>query len=320
MLRSGAGPLVVAPAAPLEDLAAVQGAVRARRDLEAAGLAFGAACAGQVPTLAVSGAGLARIGEVVSAACAAELPMVVVACSRSGPGAGNDYPAQTDYHLATRAPGPGGAATPVFAPWSPREAGRLLGEALSWASRERTPVLVLLDALVARTREAVDPDGFEALPVEGVDDLSGRGLAGSAPTSREAAEALSYKLWEKARGWEGRGVLDEVLVDDAEVLLVAYGSAARIAVTTVEKARKRGVRLGLARPRTLRPFPSARLGARLAQVRAALVVELCEGQMVEDVRRLAPATTTVGFYGRMGGAAPTPFELMHQIQSLVGSL
>lgn len=320
-LALGRGPVIATPAPPLGELAAVaarEGGVVVRRDAEAAGLAYGAAAGGRIPLLAVAGAGLGRIGEVISAACASELPMVIAACTRGGPGGGNEAPTQTDYVLATRAPGPGGAAVPVLAPSSVPEAVALFAEALAWAERERTPVVLLLDALVVRTREGVRlPERVPPTPLEGP-VFPGGPVLGAAPQAKEALEELGFRLFEKVRGWGGRGVAEEIATEDAELLLVAYGSTARIAKTAVEKARKRGIRLGLFRPVSLRPFPGELLAERLGAARGALVVELCEGQMLEDVRRLAPAGCRVSFYGRMGGAVPTPFELVHQVQALTG--
>lgn len=321
-LRLGRGPVIASPSPPLEDLARVvsaEGGVLAFQDLEAAGLAFGAAAAGGVPLLAVSGPGLGRISEVISAACAAELPMVVVACTRGGPGTGNEYPAQTDYLLATRAPGTGGTLVPVVAPASPQEAADLLPEAFDRAVAEQTPVLVLLDSLVVRTREGIRlPGAGEGPAIRSRLGAGHEGVLGAAAQGKEATEALSHRLWEKARSWAGAGRSVAEGCEDAEVVLVAYGSAARVAETTLEKARKRGIRLGLFRPVDLRPFPEEALREALDGARMVLVVELCQGQMLEDVARLAPPQAEVSFYGRMGGAIPTPFELVHHIQGILG--
>lgn len=316
--RLGRGPVVAAGAPPLEDLGRVaRGAgVSASQDAEAAGLAYGAAAAGAVPLLAVSGAGLGRVAEVVSAACASELPMVIAACPRGGPGGGNDCPTQSDYVLATRAPGPGGAALPVFAPAGVQEVLDLYPEAVALAEAERTPVLVLLDALVARSREAVTLPPEYSPPEAGPNPIVDGAVLGAAPKDKGALEALGFRLGDKARGWREKARAEELACEDADWILVAYGSPARVARTAVEKARKRGLALGLFRPVTLRPFPDEALAARLVGKKGALALELSEGQLLGDVRRVAPPEVPVHFYGRMGGAVPTPFEVMHHVQAL----
>ncbi len=324
---AGFGPLLAAPGAPLDDLERElprHGYPVLSQDLEAAGMAFGAAAGGSVPLLMVSGSGLARVSEVLSAAAAAELPMVIAACTRAGPGSGNDSAAQTDYLRATRAPGPGGIRVPVLAPDSPSEVGILYLEAVEWALAERTPVILLLDALVARSREAVllpgAPDRASLAAFPGLGDGPSSSILGAAPATREAAEALSLRLVDKARGWAGRGRADLREAEDAELVLVAFGSAARIAETTVEKARKRGIRLCRFRPVHLSPFPEAELRELLGRVRGALVVELSEGQLLADVRALAPPGLPIAWHGRLGGAVPSPFELMHKVQELLEAL
>lgn len=319
-LEQGHGPVIASPAPPLGELVAqlrASGGHLVPQDAEAAGLAFGAAAGGAIPLLVVAGPGLGRISEVISCACAAELPLVVATCSRGGPGGGNQAPTQTDYDLVTKAPGPGGAAVPVLAPSTVQEVVDLFLEAVAWARRERSPVYLLLDALVVRTREGVRlPPPAPARTQWDQEPLLPEGsLLGAAPKPKEALEELGFRLWEKVRGWQGQGLVEELQVEDADLLLVAYGSTARIAKTAVEKARKRGIRLGLLRPVSLRPFPEEVLRTHLESCTGALVVELCEGQMVRDVQRLAPPGCRVSFYGRMGGAVPTPFELVRQVQA-----
>lgn len=321
-LATGLGPLLAAPGPLLEDFVAAARAAGGpipAEDREAAGLAFGAAAAGRVPVLAVSGPGLGRIGEVLSAAAAAELPLVVVAVARAGPGNGNEAPAQTEYTLATRAPGSGGARALVLAPASAGEAGRLVVEAARLGRRERIPAIVLMDALLARAREGTEVPGRgrrrrPVPPAQGPVPSN----TGAAPAGREALETLDRRLAGKVAGWATLAVLDSRDVVDDGIVLVAYGSAARQAATALEKARRRGWPVGLLRPVTLVPFPDREVAAALARSRGAVVVELASGQLLEDVRRLAPAGLPLSPVIRLGGAVPTPWEILDAARELLG--
>jgi 2-oxoglutarate ferredoxin oxidoreductase subunit alpha len=209
---------------------------------------------------------------------------------------------------------------PVLAPSSIGEAIELVGEAFLVAERYRTPVMLLADGILGQAMEPVAPT-FRSIPrtpadwvLEGAEDREPR-VVRSLHLRPEDLEAHNRVLQATYRDIEANEIrwAGESL-EDAEVVLVAYGTAARIARTAVERARADGLRAGLFRPITLWPFPAAALTTAAEAARAVVVVELSAGQLVEDVRLALEGAVPVFFHGRTGGMVPSPDEVLAAVR------
>jgi 2-oxoglutarate ferredoxin oxidoreductase subunit alpha len=287
-------------------------------------MALGAAATGARVLVSSSGPGISLMAEGMSYLAASELPMVLVNVMRGGPGLGSIQPSQADYFQATKGHGHGDYSVPVLAPSSIAEAIELVPLAFELAERYRTPVIILTDGIMGQAMEPVTPR-FRTLPhrqpdwaLTGADGRPPR-VVRSLHLKAEDLEAHNLGLQAKYRAIEATEVRwagDRL--DDADVVVVAYGTAARVATTALTRARAANIRAGLFRPVTLWPFPAAALHALAGEVRAILVVELSAGQMVEDVRLAVEGRAPVHFLGRMGGVVPTPGELVRAIEAALG--
>jgi 2-oxoglutarate ferredoxin oxidoreductase subunit alpha len=243
---------------------------------------------------------------------------------RGGSGLGNIAPSQADYFQATRGGGHGDYRTLVLAGWSVQELYDLTREAFDLADRYRTPVLVLGDAVLGQMMEpmvvptdVVDPATLPAKPWA-TNGAKGRprNVINSLyidPLKLEEVNARLQARYEEAQR-EMRFSTEHL--EDAEFALVAYGTAARVAYTAIQQARAEGIPVGLFRPITLYPYPSAALAALAERVKALLVVELSLGQMMEDVRLAVEGKRPVQFLGRSGGVILTPAEVLGEIRRL----
>jgi 2-oxoglutarate/2-oxoacid ferredoxin oxidoreductase subunit alpha len=290
--------------------------VQAESELAAINMALGAAAAGARVLVSSSSPGMSLMAETMSYMAGSELPVVVVNVMRGGPGLGSIGPAQGDYFQATRGHGHGDYRVPVLAPSSISEAIHLVGEAFLIAERYRTPVILLADGILGQAMEPVVP-GFRELPRPAADWVV-EGAVGRPPRvvkslhlRPEALEAhvlaLHAKLGavaEREVRWAGEQL------EDAEVVAVGYGTAARVARTAIERARAGGLRAGLFRPISLWPFPARALREAASGARAVLTVELSTGQLVEDVRLALEGRVPVFHHGRVGGMVPAPNDVV----------
>jgi 2-oxoglutarate ferredoxin oxidoreductase subunit alpha len=290
--------------------------VQAESELAAINMALGASATGARVLVSSSSPGISLMAEGMSYMAGSRLPVVVVNVMRGGPGLGSIGPAQADYLQATKGHGHGDYHAPVLAPSSIAEAIELVGTAFAIAERYRTPVMLLADGILGQAMEPVEPD-FPRLPkqapdwiIDGADGREPRSIrslnlrADDLEQNNLTLQAAYAEITERERRWAGERL------DDVEIVLVAYGTAARVARTAVERAREAGVRAGLFRPISLWPFPAEALRGAVATARAVLVVELSSGQMVEDVRLALEGALPVAFHGRMGGMVPTPDEVV----------
>lgn len=298
--------------------------LQAESEIAAINMVYGAAGAGARVMTSSSGPGLSLKQEGISFLAAAELPCVIVNIMRGGPGLGGIQPSQADYFQATRGGGHGDYRTPVLAPASGQEMVDLTTLAFDLADRYRTPVLILADGLLGQMMEPVElPAGPASEPPPKPWATTGcrgrtRNIINSLHLDPEELEAVNRKLQEKYRVISEREVRSEkYLTENADVLVVAFGIAARIAREAVNAARSLGIRAGLFRPVTLWPFPEKSLAEAAAKAQAVLTVEMNAGQMVEDVR-LAAGKKKVFFYGRMGGMVPTAKAVLEQILNIGG--
>ena len=293
--------------------------VQAESELGAINMALGAAATGARVLVSSSSPGISLMAEGMSYLAGSELPMVLINVMRGGPGLGSIGPSQSDYFQATKGHGHGDYRVPVLAPSSIAEAVGLVADAFEIAERYRTPVIILADGVMGQAMEAVvpvyrmpvrEPGGWE---LTGAADRPPR-VVRSLHLRPEELEAHNRRLQAKYAAIGEREVRSAgEQLDDAEIVIVAYGTAARVAQTALERSRDAGLRTGLFRPISLWPFPSSRLASIAPNVRAIIVIEMSAGQLVEDVRLAIEGRTPIFFHGRTGGVVPTPGEVVEAL-------
>lgn len=296
--------------------------IQAESELAAINMALGAAATGARVMVSSSSPGISLMAEGMSYLAASELPMVLVDIMRGGPGLGSIGPAQGDYLQVVKGHGHGDYHTPVLAPSSIAEALGLVPDAFELAERYRTPVIILADGALGQAMEPVVPAYRN--PPRAEADWVVTGAAGRRPRivrslhlRPEDLEAHNRHLQAKYRAIEAAEVRwAGELLEDAELVVVAYGTAARVARTAIRRARAGGLRAGLFRPISLWPFPAAPLADLASRVRGILVVELSAGQMLEDVRLAVEGRAPIDFHGRTGGMVPAPDEVLTALRCL----
>jgi len=296
--------------------------LQAESEVAAINMLYGAAAAGERTMSASSSPGMSLMMEGISYAAGSELPIVLVDVMRGGPGLGNIGPEQGDYFQIVKGGGHGCYRNIVLAPASAQEMADLTALAFELSDRYRSPAVVLADGIIGQMMEPVSLPMTPATPqarpwaVEGT-AATRRNLITSIYLSHETLEAHVRKLeakYQDIRAKETRW--EELATEDADVLLVGYGIVARVLHRVVGLCRGEGMRVGLLRPITLSPFPSARLAELAARVRPVLAVELSTGQMVEDVRLAVSARCPVDFHGRQGGMVPSAEEIVERVWAL----
>jgi 2-oxoglutarate ferredoxin oxidoreductase subunit alpha len=296
--------------------------VQAESELGAINMALGAAATGKRVLVSSSSPGISLMAEAMSYMAGQQNPVVLIDVMRGGPGLGSIGPSQSDYFQLVKGHGHGDYKVPCLAPASISEAMALVADAFEIAERYRTPVAILADGALGQAMEPVVP--AYRTPARPANDWVASGAKGRAPRvvksldlQPENLERHNLELQAKYRDIEANEVrwAGEHL-EDAEIVIVAYGTAARVARTVVQRAREGGLRAGLFRPISLWPFPGAALRELAQRVRAILVVELSAGQMVEDVRLAVEGIAPVAFHGRMGGMVPSPGDVLVQLREL----
>ncbi|MDH5362067.1 MAG: 3-methyl-2-oxobutanoate dehydrogenase subunit VorB [Aigarchaeota archaeon] len=299
--------------------------LQAESELAAINMVYGAACTGSRVMTASSSPGMSLKQEGISYLAGAELPAVIVNVNRAGPGLGNIGPEQSDYFQATRGGGHGGYRMIVLAPNSVQDMATLTMDAFELAERYRNPVLILTDAYLGQMKEDVVFPRREIVKT----DNSSWAITGA--MEREAHVITSIhldftemerhvaQLIQKYKKMEEEQVrFEEYRTDDAELIGVAYGIVSRILKDTVDRARRRGMKVGMIRPITLWPFPYKRIGELAEQAKAFLTVELNTGQMVDDVRLAVNGRVPVYFHGRYGGNLPSATEVLEKMVTIIG--
>lgn len=295
--------------------------LQAESELAAINMVYGAACAGARVMTSSSSPGYSLMQEGLSYIAASQVPCVIVEVMRGGPGLGNLAPTQADYFQMTKGGGHGDYHPIVLAPASVQEAVDLMYGAFDLAEKYRTIVVLAIDGNIGQMMEPVEMPAMREPPKrdQGYEVTGAAGRERRIITSLflkpEELEAMNSALQNKDKAIRTREVrFAERFTDDAELVIVAFGSAARISQTAVKQARERGLRVGLFRPISLYPFPEQEL-ARLSQhVHNFLVVEMSAGQMVEDVRLAVERDAQVHLFGKMGGLVPMPDEILAQIE------
>jgi len=297
--------------------------LQSESELAAINMVFGAAATGKRAMTTSSSPGISLMQEGISYLSGAELPAVVVNVMRGGPGLGNIAPSQGDYFQATRGGGHGDYRTIVLGPSSVQELADCMPLAFDLADQYRMTVVVLADGVLGQMREPVKLEKKPARQLPPKDwaltgaDGREQNIVRSLWLREGVLEKLNYKLQEKYEQVQKNEVLfEEFAVDDAEIVVVAYGIAARIVRSAVNKARQEGIKAGWIRPITLWPFPAEQISKAAEEFRIFLTVELSLGQMVEDVRLAVGGRCPVFFYGRAGGGIPSVEEVLEKIRQL----
>lgn len=302
--------------------------VQAESEISAINMVYGAAGAGARVMTSSSSPGISLMMEGISYIAGAELPCVIVNMSRGGPGLGGIQPAQSDYFQATKGGGHGDYRMLVLAPASVQELADCVADAFDLADKYRNPVMVLGDGALGQMME---PVSFTR-PAVAVDRLPDKpwattGAVGRKPNiinslylKNDELEALNLRLkakYDRMRRDEQR--IEIVDCEQADIILVAYGITSRICRSAAGLARTSGLKVGIARPISLFPFPEkafsdlAKLGVPM------LVVELSLGQMVEDVKLAVNGKCPVRFYGKVGGTLPTPREILEKAWAVLNN-
>jgi 2-oxoglutarate ferredoxin oxidoreductase subunit alpha len=257
---------------------------------------------------------------------ALELPAVIVNIARSGPGLGGIAPSQGDYFQAVKGGGHGGYRLPVLAPHSVQEMYSLTLLAFDLADRYRTPVLILGDAIIGQMKEPFLPTAYvPAVPEEKPWALTGcagrpRRILKSLFLKDDEIEVHNWKLHRKTLRMQEEEVRSEsYLLDGARIVIVAFGTAARVSKTAIQWARAEGIPAGMLRPVTLFPFPARAVEEAVNGADVVLVIEMNTGQMIEDVRLCTRHHDRVRFLGKPC-AMPTPEEILHEIRRLTGEI
>ena len=301
--------------------------LQAESEIAAINMVYGAAGAGARAMTSSSSPGIALKQEGISYIAGAQLPCVVVNIVRGGPGLGSIQPAQSDYYQATRGGGHGDYRVVVFAPASVQEAVELTQRAFDVADQYRMPAMILGDGMLGQMMEPVEMPEYKPRPLPkkdwaatGWDGKSRpRAVINSLYIEADRCEELNLALKKQYEEIaKNECMVEEQYMDDAEYVIAAYGTTARIALTAIRQARAQGVKAGLIRPITLWPFPSEAFARAAQKAKKFLTVEMSLGQMVDDVRIAVNGARPVEFYGRTGGVIPGVGEITRQILKLAG--
>ena len=299
--------------------------LQAESELAAINMLYGGASSGKRVMTSSSSPGVSLMQEGITYMAGAELPCLIVDVMRGGPGLGTIGPSQSDYFQVVKGGGNGDYNVIVLAPASVQEMNDFVGLGFDLAFKYRTPVMMLADGIVGQMMEKVTLSDFK--PRWSDDEIlvnapwALRGKRRGEPSKHitscfldlSLAENLNNQLQAKYRRIEECEVrFENYMCDDADRVIVAYGSVARICCKVAQLAREEGIKVGVHRPITLYPFPTKELQSLASVGKKFMTVELSAGQMVQDVR--LAVGNNVEFYGRMGGIVPTPEEILEQIK------
>ena len=297
--------------------------VQAESEVASINMVYGAASTGKRVMTASSGPGLSLKQEGISYCAGAELPCVIVDVMRAGPGLGNIWPEQGDYNQIVKGGGHGNYKVIVLAPNSAQEMCDLTMLAFELSDKYRNPAIVLTDAYIGQMMEPVEfptkrkQPPFRDYALYGNKETK-KNLITSILMNTQLLEEHNRKLMRKYQEIEENEVrFEEMYVDDAELVLVGYGIVSRMLHNVVETFRQENKKVGLLRPITLFPFPRKRISELTKTAKNFLVVELSNGQMIDDVRLSINGKTEVHLYNRMGGAVPTVEELLEEARKYI---
>lgn len=300
--------------------------MQAESEVAAINMVYGAAGAGVRAMTSSSSPGISLKSEGISYIAGADLPCVIVNIMRAGPGLGGILPAQGDYFQATKGGGHGDYKMIVLAPASVQEAVDLTIKAFDMADQYRMPVMLLGDGMLGQMMEPVEfPETAEIQVKTDKEEWATTGTKGKRKKNiinslDTNPDTLEQKINQRAKKYELIAKTEQKAetenIQDANLVLVSYGSCARIAKAVMESAREEGLKVGLVRPITLWPFASEAVSKASKNAKAMLCVEMSQGQMVEDVKLHSGATPTY-FYGRSGGMIPQPDDILEEVKKIL---
>ena len=302
--------------------------VQAESELASIYMVYGGGAVGKRVMTSSSSPGIALMQEGITYMAGAEIPGLIVNVQRGGPGLGTIQPSQGDYFQATRGGGNGDYNVIVLAPASVQEMADFVDLSFELAFKYRTPVMMLSDGVIGQMMEKVVLPPFKPRRTAeeviqqcpwATTGLKGRkkNIITSLELDPHAMEEHNLHLQRKYQEIRDKEVRYETYqTEDAEYLIVAFGSASRIAQKAIELCRDKGIRVGMLRPITLWPFPTQAIANLANQVKGILSVEINAGQMVEDIQLSVQGRVPVKQYGRMGGIVPTPEEIVGEVEKM----
>lgn len=301
--------------------------LQAESEVAAINMVYGGASTGKAVMTSSSSPGISLKQEGISYIAASELPALILNVMRGGPGLGTIQPSQADYFQTTKGGGHGDYRLIVLAPSTVQEMADFVALGFDLAFKYRNPAMILADGIVGQMMEKVvlppqrprrtDEEIRRQCPWAacGRAGRDHRNIVTSLEMDSEKMEKNNERLQATYRRIEENEVrFQEYFTEDAEYLIVAFGTVARICLKAIEDAREKGIRIGLLRPITLWPFPSKEIARLASQVKGILTVELNAGQMIEDVRLAVEGRVPVTHFGRMGGMIPNPGEVLDALR------
>jgi 2-oxoglutarate ferredoxin oxidoreductase subunit alpha len=303
--------------------------LQAESEVASSNMVYGGAATGKRVMTSSSSPGVSLMQEGISDMAGAELPALIVNVSRGGPGLGTIQPSQADSFQTVKGGGHGDYRLITLAPASVQEMADFVDLAFELAFRYRNPAMILSDGAIGQMMEKVVLPPFKPRRTEaeiaaecpwattGRTGMRKPNIITSLELRSEEMEQNNLRIQAKYRVIEEKEVrYEEYKTEDAEYLIVAFGSAARIAKKVIAIAREQGIKVGLLRPITLWPFPSKRIGELGKRVKGILSLEINAGQMVEDIRLAVECQVPVQWYGRLGGIIPEPEEVVAEIKKM----
>ncbi len=294
--------------------------LQAESEIAAINMVYGVSSAGKRVMTSSSSPGISLKGEGLSYLAGSDLPALVINVQRGGPGLGGIQPSQSDYFQATRGGGHGDYHMIVLAPASVQEMAELTVKGFDLADKYRMTSMILADGTMGQMMEPVSLD-FDIKPepekpwaTTGTKMEREHNIVNSLSLVPEELEMLNLKRYERYKIIEENETMyEEYLVDDADIVIAAFGIAARVSKNAVNEARKQGIKVGLIRPITLWPFPKAPFEKAAEHAKAFISVELSMGQMIEDVKLATNCKRPVTLCNRVGGMIPSPEQVLHAI-------
>ena len=304
--------------------------LQAESELASINMVYGGAGTGKRVMTSSSSPGISLMQEGMSYLAGAELPCVVFNCMRGGPGLGTIQPSQSDYFQTVKGGGHGDYRLITLAPSSVQEMADFVDLAFELAFKYRNPAMILADGVIGQMMEKVVLPEYKPRRTEeqireecpwAATGRMGRktpNIITSLELQSEVMEQNNLRIQAKYRECEENEVrYEKYMCDDAEYLIVAFGSAARIAKKTIQLAREEGIKVGLLRPITLWPFPTKQIAEIGRKMKGILVLEFNAGQMIEDVRLAVECSVRVDHYGRLGGIVPDPDEALDALRKMI---
>jgi len=295
--------------------------LQAESEIAAINMVYGVAATGKRVMTSSSSPGISLKQEGISYIAGADLPAVIVNAQRGGPGLGGIQPSQSDYFQATKGGGHGDYHLIVLAPYSVQEMAELTIKAFDLADKYRCPAMILADGTTGQMMEPVTFDFAVKDQIEKPWAVTGTKMArphnvvNSLYLKADELEAKNFERFERYKVIEQNEVMyEEFMTEDADLIIAAVGIAARIAMSSVTKAREKGLKVGLIRPITLWPFPKKPFVEAAKHCKKILALELNMGQMIEDIKLAVECKVPVSLYNRTGGILPDVYEVLGVIE------